>query len=402
MTTIALPSPADLPAARAVTRRLRIGVVCHAGDRGRSGIGQYLVNVVRRLPAVEPRHQYVLFVPGRDAGMWDGLGERARVVLQPDLMDAPWRSMIWHLTRLRGDLKRHGCDVVFLPSGNRRLGMAYGIPSVATVHDLSQVHVPGKYDFLHTLHARRLMPFLMRRQTRLICVSDNTRSDVLQHAQAAPNRVSVVHNGADLHRFQATRPASGIRLAQRFGLRDPYILYVARLEHPGKNHVRLIEAFARLVAGGNQTHRLVFCGPDWSGSEAIHAAINRHGLAGRVVLTGFVDAEELPDLYQGADVFVFPSLYEGFGIPLVEAMASGTPACVADRGSLPEVAAGAALLFNPEDPAEMSRALQRLLSDRGLRERCIELGRRRAAGFNWDRCATDVVRQIESACERQD
>ena len=379
-------------------RPLTIGIVCHASDAGRSGIGQYLVNVVRRLPRVAPAHRYVLFAPGRDAGLWEGMDERVTLVWQPDALDKPLRSIAWHMSGLRSDLEADGCDVVFLPAGNRRLGLDYGVPSVATVHDLSQLHVPGKYDLLRMFHARHVMPALMRRQDRLICVSENTRRDVLRHARVRADHVSVVYNGADLARFRSSRPGLKTRLARRFGLYSPYLLYVARLEHPGKNHVRLLEAFARLVAGGRHPHRLVLAGPDWNGSEAIHASIRRLGLEDRVVTTGFVATDDLPDLYQGADLFVFPSLYEGFGIPLVEAMAAGTAACVADRGSLPEIAGDAALLFDPTDASSIATAMERLLSDPVLGESLVARGRRRAAEFDWDRCALAVARHIEGVC----
>ena len=379
-------------------RPLTIGVVCHASDGGRSGIGQYLVNVVRRLPRVAPAHRFVLFFPERDAGLWEGLGDRVTRVSQPDVLDAPLRSMAWHVGGLRSDLESHGCDAVFLPAGNRRLGWRYGVPGVATVHDLSQLHVPGKYDLLRMFHARHVMPALMRRQDRLVCVSENTRRDVLLHARADADRVSVVYNGADLERFRSPRPGLKARLARRFGLYGPFMLYVARLEHPGKNHVLLLEAFARLVRQGRYPHRLVLAGPDWNGSEAVHDRIRHLGLEDRVVTTGFVANDDLPDLYQGADLFVFPSLYEGFGIPLVESMAAGTAACVAARGSLPEIAGDAALLFDPTDAASIAAAMERLLTDAGLRERLVARGRMRAAEFDWDRCALQVVRHLEEAC----
>lgn len=396
ISTLAQTPGPDIPTAPA--RRLTVGVVCHASDGGRSGIGQYLVNVVRRFPQIAPSHRFVLFFPQRDAGLWEGLGPQVTLVPQPDSLEAPLRSMSWHLHGLRTDLAAHGCDAVFLPAGNRRLGWRYGVPSVATVHDLSQLHVPGKYDLLRMLHARHLMPALMRRQDRLVCVSDNTRRDVLTFARAEAGRVSVVHNGADLARFSTRRPGRRGRLARRFGIYGPFVLYVARLEHPGKNHVMLLEAFARLVKDGRHPHRLVLAGPDWSGSEAIHERIRRLGLGDRVITTGFVATEDLPDLYQGAELFVFPSLYEGFGIPLVEAMTAGTAACVARRGSLPEVAADAALLFDPTDATDIARTMEQLLTDATLRERLVARGRQRANEFDWDRCTARVVQHIEEAC----
>jgi glycosyltransferase involved in cell wall biosynthesis len=289
-----------------------------------------------------------------------------------------------------------------MPAGNRRLAWRYGIPCVGTVHDLSQLHVPQKYDALRMFYIMRILPRMMRRLTRVISVSESTRRDLESFAGIAAERIRVIHNGADLARFAPSdRDAAKSAISGTLGLPRDFILYIARLEHPGKNHVRLLEAFARLSGRDGIRHRLVLCGPDWDGSEAVHAAIARLGLEDRVITTGFVASADLPDLYQGASLFVFPSLYEGFGIPLVEAMASGTPVCAADRSSLPEVAGDAALLFDPFEPASMERAMFELLTNPGLRETYTARGLRRADQFDWDRCALAVLREIERTARRR-
>jgi glycosyltransferase involved in cell wall biosynthesis len=385
MTTSEQPAPSNLPVERATASRgRRIAIACFASDGGQSGIGQYLLQVVRRLPELAPRDQFVLFAPRRDAAMWQDLGPNASLALEDDRWDAPAPSLLWHSLALPQRLRAHGCDAVFLPAGNRRLGLRYGVPSVATVHDLSQLHVRAKYDGVRMLYATRVLPALIRRQDRVITVSCSTRDDVVTRAGVPIDRVSVVPNGVDLSRFGPASGAGG----------DPYILYVARLEHPGKNHVRLLEAFAQLRRDGCR-HRLVLAGPRWSGAEAIDAAIARLGLAPHVTLTGFVPNDELPRLYAAADAFVFPSLFEGFGIPLLEAMASGTPSCASNVSSLPEVAGDAALLFDPHDPAAITDALRRVLQDEVLRARLRVRGLRRVAEFTWERSARGVLAAID-------
>lgn len=393
----AAQAPAGAPPAR---DRLRIGVACFASDGGRSGIGQYLVNVVRRLPELAPADQFVLFAPRRDRGLWDGIAPSATVELVDDRYDSPLSSLWWHATALPRRLRAHSCDVVFLPAGNRRLGFRYGVPGVATVHDLSQLHVPGKYDAARMFYATRVLPMLIGRQDRVVTVSGSTRDDVLERTRITAERVSIVPNGVDLSRYAVRDPAATTGAASRLGLDHPYLLYVARLEHPGKNHVTLLEAYARLRAAG-VTHKLVLAGPRWSGAEAIDAAVTRLGLAGHVVFTGFVAGEDLPALYAGATAFVFPSLYEGFGIPLLEAMACGVPCCVANCSSLPEVAGDAALLFDPRDPVAIADALHRLLDDDVLRARLRTRGLRRCAEFTWERSAQGVLDACRAAVGAQ-
>ena len=221
----------------------------------------------------------------------------------------------------------------------------------------------------------------------MITVSSSTRSDVLARTRIDHDRVRVVPNGVDLSRFT---PCATQATSSPAGIDGPYLLYVARLEHPGKNHVTLLDAYRRLRDRG-VAHKLVLAGPRWQGSEAIDAVVDRLQLRDHVVFTNFVANEDLPGLYAGADAFVFPSLFEGFGIPLLEAMASGTPACVANVSSLPEVAGDAALLFDPLDPAEMADAMHRLLTDDVLRARLRARGLERCKGFTWDRAAQGVL-----------
>jgi glycosyltransferase involved in cell wall biosynthesis len=285
---------------------------------------------------------------------------------------------------------------VFLPSGNRRLGIRYGVPSVATVHDLSQLHVPQKYDAARMFYATRVLPALIGRQDRVVTVSSSTRADVLDRTSVGTERIDVVPNGVDLTRYSALGAGDVAPVMQRLGIDQPYVLYVARLEHPGKNHVTLLQAYARLRAQGIE-HKLVLAGPRWDGAEAIDAEVTRLGLEQHVVFLGFVATADLPALYAGAAAFVFPSLYEGFGIPLLEAMACGTPCCVANVSSLPEVAGDAALLFDPRDPAAIADAMHRLLSDALLRTRLRRRGLERCKEFTWDRSAQGVLDACRTA-----
>jgi glycosyltransferase involved in cell wall biosynthesis len=390
-------SPRPLPPGPAspATPRLRVGIPCFASDGGRSGIGQYLVHVVRRLPQLAPESSFVIYAPERDAALWQGLPASVEVQLVADRYDSPIPSLWWHSAILPGRLRRDRCDVVFLPAGNRRLGLRYGVPSVATVHDLSQLHVPAKYDALRMFYATRVLPRLIGLQDHVVSVSSSTRADVLAHTTVAADRASVVPNGCELDRFLALSANGAPRAPAPLGLRSPYLLYVARLEHPGKNHVTLLEAYARLRERGF-TQDLVLAGPRWPGSEPIDAAVERLGLARYVRFLGFVPNEVLPDLYAAASLFVFPSLYEGFGIPLLEAMAAGTPACVANVSSLPEVAGDAALLFDPLDARDMAYQMERLLSDDVLRIRLRARGLARCREFTWERSAAGVL----DACQQ--
>jgi glycosyltransferase involved in cell wall biosynthesis len=377
---------------------MKIGISAFAADGGKSGISQYMINVLQRLPRLDKSVRCVIFVPAAERGLFEPLPAGSEIVSVPDWMAHPVASILWHLFLYPVLLGRHRCDCAFLPAGNRRLGMWYGMPSVSTIHDLSQLHVEAKYDPLRMFYIRRILPVMMQRLTRVVSVSHSTRRDLIDHAHIRPEHIRVAHNGADLSGFAGTsRDMARERIAREMGIDGPFILYTARLEHPGKNHVRLLEALSLLKQRGRLLHKLVLAGSRWNGAEVIDASVARLGLQGDVIMTGFVADRLLPDLYAAADTFVFPSLFEGFGIPLLEAMAAGTPVCAANVSSIPEVVGDAALLFDPRSPADIAGQLERLLHDAPLRQELVERGRQRAQQFSWEDATSGVLQQCYEA-----
>lgn len=370
---------------------MKVGISAFAGDAGKSGIGQYLINTISRLPILAPNDEFVVFTSssGRVALQLDRPG--IEVVSVPDWIEKPIINILWHLLIFPVMLATRRCDIAYLPAGNRRLGWWYGVPSVGTVHDLSQLHVKEKYDGWRMFYVRSVLPRMMRRLTRIISVSEATRRDLRSHAMVSDDRLHVIPNGFDRETFGAFDPeAAPSSVLKPLGIRGPYLLYVARLEHPGKNHVGLLEAFA-LLKKRAYPHKLVFAGSPWCGSEAIDQAVQRLGLEEHVIFTGYVPNEVLPALYANADLFVFPSLFEGFGIPLLEAMMAGLPICASNRSSIPEVLGDAGLLFEPDDPQDIAGSIQRILDHSDLRAKLIGIGRTRVASFDWEVSAQSVL-----------
>lgn len=328
-----------------------------------------------------------------------GLPVRSLPVARP--FTGTLANLGWHQTALPLTAALRRYDVVFLPAANRRVPCAMPCPTVGTVHDFSSLHVSDKYDRLHLFYIRRVLPALVRRLTHVITVSESSRRDIIEHARVPDDRVTVIPNGVDTEAYRP-RPRSEIEaaLGGHVPVDRPYLLYVSRIEHPGKNHVALIEAFARLKAEHGIPHRLVLAGGDRERAEEVHAVARSSSAAEDIVFTGFLPDTLLPALYAGADVFVLPSLYEGFGIPLLEAMACDVPVVCADASSLPEVAGDAAVLFDPRDPASMAGRIAEVLGSPGLRDHLVQRGRERSRHFSWEVAGRRTLEVIHAVAGR--
>lgn len=258
-------------------------------------------------------------------------------------------------------------------------------PSVATVHDLSTVLYPEFHPAARVALMQGALPQTMARATRIITPSEAVRAELISHYSLAPERVQAIPMGVDAA-FAPRSPAALAPVLGRHGLNaDGYLLCVATLE-PRKNIGRLLDAYLALPSALRARYPLVLAGaPGWH-SEELTRRIAALASKGQVRRLGYVAEGELPALYAGARVFVFPALYEGFGLPVLEAMASGVPVVTSDCSSLPEVAGDAALLVAPQDTGGLRRALERALEDEPWRAQARERGLARAAERSWAQC----------------
>jgi alpha-1,3-rhamnosyl/mannosyltransferase len=269
-------------------------------------------------------------------------------------------------------------------------------PTVATMHDLSHLHYPQFHPRERIVYLDRYLPQTLQQATRLIAVSEFVRQEVIQMLGVSEARIVTVHNGVDpvFHPY----PAAEVRkVLDRYALpAGGYLLAVATLE-PRKNLGRLAEAYGRLPAALRQRYLLVLVGACGWLTEPLERQLAPLERRGQLRRLGYVPREELPLLYAGARAFAYPSLYEGFGLPVLEAMASGIPVLTSNRSSLPEVAGDAALLVDPEDVDALIHGLERLLLDGPWRTSAIARGLRQASRFSWARCIEETVAVYQKA-----
>ena len=261
-----------------------------------------------------------------------------------------------------------------------------GTPTVLNVHDLAFERYPAETMPGMLGYLRRVVPRSARRASRLIAISEATRRDLIELYDLPAEKISVVYPGLSPC-FHEPAPRSESEVRARYGLPDtPIILTVGTLQ-PRKNHLRLVRAFSRV----RDRAVLVIAGGEGWAYDAVRDEVARLHLSGRVIFTGFVDDADLPALYRAAVLFAYPALYEGFGLPVLEAMACGLPVVTSNVSSLPEITGPeAALLINPLDEEELAAALERLLDDKGLRAALAERGRLRAGQFTWEQAAQAV------------
>lgn len=376
---------------------MKVGISTSVIQRGRSGVGQHVLALTRAL-AERGDIELFLFALEEDLPLFAEHPEAVRRVVVPERFRPAVRNIVWHQSALPRYARRLKLDVVHTPS-YRRMLWRRPCSLVATIHDLAPFHLSGKYDPLRMFYGRRVAKQLAYRQDRIIAISGHTARDVERFFEVPADRISVVFNGIDHRRFRCEEAAGSRALAaQRWGVTGPFFLYVARLEHPGKNHIRLIEAFETFKDRDTAGWTLVLAGSDWHGAPVIHDRVRGSRVARDIRSLGFVAADDLPLLYRAADVFVYPSLFEGFGLPPVEAMACGCPVVCSDRGALGEIVGDAALIVDPERSLSIAQGLELLARDRERRECLRTAGLQRARCFTWERAAAATFDVYCAAC----
>ena len=367
---------------------MKVLVTTFGGDGGKSGVSQYIIQLLRHLPSVAPDMTFDVLLLEEEKAIYVVDPDRIRPIFQNRYFRNPITNILWQQTVLPLLCARGGYDVLFVPAGNRRMPYWAPCPSLGTFHDLAIVHIPGKYDRLHNFYNLHVMPVLVRRLSHVIAISESTKQDLLKYIRVPEDRITVIPEAADqtLY-FPRDKTAAQEKVSRIYGIRPPYVLFISRIEHPGKNHVRLIRAFDRAKRGSNLPHQLVLAGSDWGRAEEVHREANTCASKDSILFTGFVAGGDLPDLYAGADAFVFPSLFEGFGLPVLEAMSCGIPVACSNVSSMPEVAGDAALLFDPEDERSIEQALTTLLTDKGTQQDLVRRGLQRSKTFSWQRTA---------------
>ncbi len=366
---------------------MRIAVNARTLDYPSGGPKEYLLGLVRAILDAGG-HECLLYYPHEShLGTFPDAVER--VLPTRNRLAFDWLALPRALGKDRP-------DVAFFPSSNMPAGIP--CPAVVAMLDLGYFHPTLRmYKRGDTLYMRRFIRYAARRAERLVAISEHTRADVLRLTRARPEKVSVTPLACDAIYKRPVAPGDVAAFRARHGLDRPYVLYAGNIS-PRKNLGTLLAAFA--LAGERLPCDLAVTG-GLSWSEDFTAEVARLGLTDRVRRLGHVERRDMPLLYHGALALAFPSLFEGFGLPVLEAQACGTPVACAAATSLPEAAGDGALLVDPSDAAAWAEALCRLATDAALRESLIRRGRTNEARFTWARTAKLTLDALAAACDRR-
>lgn len=355
------------------------------------GIGRYMKCLVEAVLAHATNHEFLLILPPDSQQTISSAASRAER-LSCGVQYYSLREQ-FELPRI---LRRHAVDLLHSP--HFVLPLMGSCPSVATIHDV--IYLACKDDlpsWAGRIYYRTMMSASTRKAERIITVSEFSKSDIVRWLKVDPARIEVVYSGIS-PAFEPVRDSSRIeKLLNQYGIGREFVLY-AGIYKPRKNHAALLRAMQKLLAGGISA-QLVIAGSMHKGRAELMKLATELKISDRVIFTGFVNDSDLAALYSAARVYACPSLYEGFGFTVLEAMACGTPVVCSPATSLPEIAGSAALYADPAQPAEFADALARVFSEPDLRSRLVAAGYGNCRRFSWQNAAARTLTVYESAAE---
>ena len=367
---------------------MKIGIDAHAAENDGSGNCTYIRNVLGKLREIDTRNHYVLYVTNsrhpfyRDFPSYENFKIKQLPAKNP-LIRIP---IVLARETLKDNLDILHVQYIAPPFHRGKL--------VATIHDLGFLHVPESFSKIEVLRSKILIRMTAKRSDKIITGSNFSKNDIAATYRIDPQHIAVISHGVS----SAFKPENDVSKSQKilakYGIDKPYILCVGRL-NPRKNLTALVEAFTRIKNEKSIPHKLVIAGKEDYATRKIIQSIEAADSSSDVILTGFVEDDDLPALYSGADVFLYPSLFEGVGLPVLEAMSCGVPVIASRTSSLQEIVAEAGITVDPTRVDELAQAISSLLLDSGLREEYKKKGFLNVQGFSWKHHARETLKIYE-------
>lgn len=366
---------------------MRIGIVTNFADKPLTSIGYYTCSLVHHLLQIK-KHEYT-FIHFRKTN--NKIYKQAKEVVYPFPAFLPETVKVDLGVRLASST----LDVVHIPSQMGFL-LPVSCAKVLTVHDLTPYLFPWMHPLAWGILHRYFLPLILRRADMVITDSESTKRDIMKSIRVPETKIRSIYLAVDAERYKVLPPSYVEPIRQKYQLNFPYILYVGNLE-PRKNIPTLLKAFRVVSQESSSNYKLVIVGQKIWKYRQIFNTVTGLNLQDKVIFLGHVPEQDLPLIYNAASLFVFPSIYEGFGLPPLEAMMCGVPVIASNSSSLPEVVANAGIMVDPYDSDALAIAINQVLADDSLRTTLIKKGLERAKFFNWRKCAEETVAVYEEA-----
>ncbi len=369
--------------------------------RHQSGIGYYTENIIRSLIELDQNDEFFIV-----ANLF-ATNTPSKVKISPTaknynyklirfLPGKVWNQLIKRRVLPPVNMLLKDTPDVMVNFDFVRLPVSKKVKTLTVIHDLAFLHYPEFVQSRNLARLKKFVPLAIKKSDRIVAVSEYTKSDIVKSYKVDPQKIDVVSNAVNHKVFFPQQLKSSVK--KKYGLPDNYILFIGNIE-PRKNILGIIEAFGKLPAPLQAQHPLVLVGGKGWNDEEIKSALNSTGAKAHITMVGYVDDEDIAQVYAGAQIFVFPSFYEGFGLPVLEAMASGTPVITSKVSSLPEVGGDAVLYVDPKKPSTIAEAMKKLLQNKELQKTLIKKGLAHSKQFSWEQSAGQMLRAIRNTVE---
>lgn len=338
---------------------MKIGFSAAAFDKGKSGISTYIRELLKAFQALDQQDEFTVWMQPQDAEVLKINHSHFKIKMTPNWLDNPILNVLWHQFQLPLEVLSTKCDVLHIPT-IRRIPFFKSCPLVVTIHDLAPFKVDKKYDVLRTIYHKQFLKRLVKRCDRVITVSMQSKKDIVEFTQYPEEKISVIYPGFDRTLYHPGLREEGLKcIRESYSIQKPFFLYVSRLEYPSKNHVRLIEAFNHFKTKEKTDHQLVFVGSEWKDSHQIKEAVSNSPYRADIHLLGFIPTTDVAHFYRACDKMVFPSLFEGLGLPIIEALACGASVACSDIPIFHEIAGDTVDYFDPYSIEDIAESLNR-------------------------------------------
>lgn len=348
----------------------------------------YTENLFKHLVKNDNEIEYIFIVNNISSKYFRGVNDNIKYVYPSRMLDTPVGKILWYILFVRAFIKKNNIDLVFNNTATGNFILTKIVPVVSCVHDLAEFYIKNKYSFWRMIYRKYICLKINKYlTTHFIAISENTKMDIVKFLKISSNNITVILNGAN---HLNKNSEDSIETDQAKG---KYILYVGRLDPFGKNLLNLIDAFKILVDRNNNI-KLYLVGKEARGTNLILQKINDLSLNENVHISGYVNTDKLISLYKNALVFIFPSLYEGFGFPILEAMKYGIPVVCSNASSLPEIGGEAAVYFDPFTFSDIAEKINLVIENNKLMQELSSKGKIRYQLFKWENSAYETSRII--------